>query len=312
MQTTKTELVEIIEAIDFNKCVEHPNILIAARLWDDKRYNAARVCYKFMRKMDDLVDERKALNRQLSEPEKKELTAEIEYLIRGLRNTHITDDLLKEVQEVMKEFKIPETLFYTFANSMLYDINHEGFPTLKSFYEYAEGASVAPASIFVHLCCLKQVNGIYSPANFNLLEVSRPCAIFSYLVHIIRDFQKDLLNNLNYFALDILHSNNLTPADLSAMARGREINKDFRNVIKIYCTEAERFRNNTWMTINNVIPKLEPRYLLSLTVIFSLYQQVYERIDIERGRFTEIELNPKPHEIKERVLEVVSNFQFQL
>ena len=45
-------------------------------------------------------------------------------------------------------------------------------------------------------------------------DVARPCAIFSYLVHIIRDFRKDQLNNLNYFAVDILEKHGLTAENL--------------------------------------------------------------------------------------------------
>jgi len=41
---------------------------------------------------------------------------------------------------------------------MVYDIYNDGFPTLQAFLDYAAGASVAPASIFVHLCGLTKVN----------------------------------------------------------------------------------------------------------------------------------------------------------
>ena len=103
---------------------------------------------------------------------------------------------------------------------MLYDINNNGFSTLEEFMDYAEGASVAPASIFVHLCCLSEENNEYMTPDFDVMQVARPCAIFSYLVHIIRDFQEDQLNNLNYFAVDILKKNNLLPADLKEIAQG--------------------------------------------------------------------------------------------
>lgn len=57
-------------------------------------------------------------------------------------------------------------------------------------------------------------------------------ALFSYLVHIIRDFQKDQLNNLNYFSLDILEKNKLTVNNLGEIARGASIPGGFRNVIR--------------------------------------------------------------------------------
>ena len=44
----------IFNTIDFEKIIDHPNILIAAAFWDDKRYKAARICYKYMPAIDDL------------------------------------------------------------------------------------------------------------------------------------------------------------------------------------------------------------------------------------------------------------------
>ena len=49
-------IFDIFESIDFEKIVDHPNILIAAHFWDTERYQAARNCYKFMRTIDDLID----------------------------------------------------------------------------------------------------------------------------------------------------------------------------------------------------------------------------------------------------------------
>ena len=42
------------------------------------------------------------------------------------------------------------------------------------------------------------------PLALMLRSAATPCAMFSYLVHIIRDFQKDQQNNLNYFADDVM------------------------------------------------------------------------------------------------------------
>jgi phytoene/squalene synthetase len=185
---------------------------------------------------------------------------------------------------------------------MIYDINNEGFDTYKDFISYSEGASVAPASVFVHLCCLKKQNNQFFPPSFDVMEVARPCALFSYIVHIIRDFQKDQHNNLNYFAQDILNKNNLTPEDLKEMAFGTPILKDFRNVIREYYAYAEKYKDETIRTINSIKDQLDERYRLSLHIIFELYLQVFERIDIDNGIFTAEELNPTSDEIRDRVL----------
>ncbi|MDO9040372.1 MAG: hypothetical protein Q7U65_03260, partial [Bacteroidota bacterium] len=57
---TQTDLYyQIFDSIDFEKIVDHPNILIAAHFWDKERYQAAKNCYKFMRAIDDLIDDYK-------------------------------------------------------------------------------------------------------------------------------------------------------------------------------------------------------------------------------------------------------------
>jgi len=53
---------------------------------------------------------------------------------------------------------------------------------------------------------------------------------------------------------------------------------------------------------------MEPRNQLSLEIIFSLYQMVFERINVEKGNFTSYELNPTPEETKQRVYDTILKF----
>jgi phytoene/squalene synthetase len=197
-----------------------------------------------------------------------------------------------------------------FATSMIYDINNDGFPTLNAFLKYAGGASVAPASIFVHLNGLQKINGVYENPPFDVKWASTPCAVFSYLVHIIRDFQKDQLNNLSYFGDDLIIKNHLSRKDMREFAEGKPVNRDFRNLMKKYYLLADEYRQKTYDIIEEIRPLLKPRYQLSLEIIFDLYLMVFERIDLENGKFTSEELNPTPEETKIRVLNVIKNFRF--
>jgi hypothetical protein len=64
----------------------------------------------------------------------------------------------------------------------------------------------------------------------------------------------------------------------------------------------------TLMVMKKVSPLLEPRYRLSLEIIFDLYLMVFERIDVGKSNFTSEELNPTPEETKERVHRTILNF----
>ncbi|MCU0472933.1 MAG: hypothetical protein MUC93_06150 [Bacteroidales bacterium] len=146
MNSQRDKFLETFNSIDFHQIRDHPNILIAATFWEPERYCAASTCYKFMRTIDDLIDDHKAANKLIAPDE---------------RNAFVAN-----VNEWLKTFEI----------------------------------------------------------------------------------------------------------------------------------------------IKKIHPLLEPRYQLSLEIIFELYLLVFERINIEKGTFTSEELNPCPEETKQRVYETIMKF----
>ena len=300
--------LDIFDSINFEKIVDHPNILIAAHFWDKERYQAAKNCYKFMRAIDDLIDDYKTEHVTIAPENQAQFEADVYRWVNTFAKASENNPLQAELIETVERFSIPFWPMEAFAKSMIYDIYHDGFPTLQGFIDYAGGASVAPASIFVHLCGLTQKNGQYLPPVFDVERVATPCAIFSYLVHIIRDFQKDHLNNLNYFPDDLIAKYDLDRAILLQMAQGTPVNQGFRNLIRELYEVADFYRLKTYKMIQEIRPFVEPRCQLSLEIIFALYLMVFERIDIENGTFTTKELNPTWQEIKERVGQVIERF----
>ena len=307
---SKTDLfLDIFNSIDFEKITDHPNILVAARFWEPERYQAARNCYKFMRAIDDLIDNYKTEHVTIEQKDKSRFEAEVYKWINTVIEASPDNPEYAELIETITKFRLPVWPLEAFAKSMVYDIYHDGFPTMRSFVEYAAGASVAPASIFVHLCGLTKQNGLYVPPEFDVRSVSTPCAIFSYLVHIIRDFQKDHLSHLNYFGDDLIKKNGLNRQKLLEMAQGAPITNGFRELIREIYLVADVHREKTLQMIREIKPRIEPRSQLSLEIIFALYLMVFERIDIENGRFTAQELNPTSDEIKERVWKTIVAFE---
>ena len=96
---------------------------------------------------------------------------------------------------------------------------------------------------------------------------------------------------------------------MHGFAEGIQLNSGFRNLIKHYYLLADEYRQKTYDIINKIKPLLEPRYQLSLEIIFNLYLMVYERIDIQNGSFTTAELNPSPEETSERVYKTIMSFE---
>jgi len=308
MGSDREQFLSIFKTIDFHKIIDHPNILVAAKFWEEERYVAAKTCYRLMRSIDDLIDDYKAAHKVIRTEERTTFSTEVHNWINMVRDNSDRDPFQRELSGCISKFKMPLWPLDDFAKSMLYDIDHNGFATLKDFIEYSKGASVAPASIFVHLNSISTKNGKYEVPPFDVREAATPCAMFSYFVHIIRDFQKDQLNNLNYFADDLILRYNLTREQLFGIACGAKPGKDFRSLIKVYYDLADEYRLKTSDMIRKISPLLEPRYQLSLEVIYNLYLMVFERIDIEKGTFTTKELNPTPEETKERVYQTIIQF----
>ncbi len=307
---TKNKLyLNIFNSIDFEKIVDHPNILIAANFWDVERYQAARSCYKFMRAIDDLIDNYKTEHVTISSENQAQFEVHVSNWINTVIETKPDIPSHRELIETVQRFCIPFWPLEAFAKSMIYDIYHDGFTTLQGFIDYAAGASVAPASIFVHLAGLTKKDGEYIAPKFDVKEVATPCAIFSYLVHIIRDFQKDHLNNLNYFPDDLIAKYGMNRAKLLEMAKNGIISNGFRLMIRELYGVADLYRGQTLKMIKSIKPLVEQRSQLSLEIIFELYLMVFERIDIERGTFTSKELNPTWLEIKERVGQIIERFE---
>ena len=300
---------EIFHSIDFDKIIDHPNILIAAHFWEADRYEAAKTCYKFMRAIDDLIDNYKTDHKVITLNEKAQLELEVNTWINVILRASQSNPAEKALVETFNNFSIPWWPLEAFARSMIYDIYNDGFPTLQDYLDYAGGASVAPASIFVHLCGLTTDNGKFIPPAFDVKQVATPCAIFSYLVHIIRDFVKDHTHNLNYFPEDLMKKYGLDRTNLLEMANGSmAVSQGFRDLISELYAVADVYRIKTQEIMLAIMPKLEPRSQLSLEIIFELYLMVFERINIKNGTFTTEELNPTAKEIKERVRKVIVKF----
>ncbi len=308
MNSHKDLFFEIFNSIDFQQIKDHPNILVAANFWDSERFAAAKTCYKFMRTIDDLIDNHKAKNKLITSGERQQFIASVEEWLKMILISKECNPQQAELIEVMEKFRIPLWPMEKFAKSMIYDINNDGFPTLQSFFEYAEGASVAPASVFVHLNSISRVADDYVNPPFDVRWAATPCAVFSYLVHIIRDFQKDQLNNLSYFADELIVRNRLSRKKLREFADGKPADRKFLGLMKHYYLLADEYRLKTYNVIKQVRPLLEPRYQLSLEIIFNLYLMVFERIDLRYGKFTTEELNPTPEETRERVYRTILEF----
>jgi len=308
MISNKSTKLDFLPDVDFDKILTNPILDISARFWDSDRYDAFKTCYRSMRLIDDLVDDRKSSAKKISKIEliqmKRVMTKWMKAMKRGDRSDPFRDELIK----TLDRFKIPFWPWERLQKAMVYDLEHDGFESLLVFLRYSEGAAISPASIFMHLCGISKTGDNYSVPKFDIRLAARPLALFSYFVHIIRDFQKDQLANLSYFADNKLKQNHLTRKDLYCVAEGKPISSSFRNLMADYFSITDYYRLKARLVLDDTIPLLEPKYQLSLEMIYNLYYQIFERINVDSGDFSESELNPDPNEVKNKIQQTVDNF----
>jgi phytoene synthase len=297
------------DEIDFSKILKNPILDIAARLWETDRYEAFKTCYRSMRAIDDMIDDVKSQGLTPSEAETKHLASRVNEWVHTIEDGPHSDDYQRGLAETMKRFRIPLWPWRKLAESMIYDIYHNGFATFQDFLTYSEGAAVAPGSVFTFLCGIRKADGQYNPPPFDAHEVSRSTALYCYLIHIIRDFQKDQNQNLNYFSDDLMAEYGLNTTKLREIAAGGEVSTGLRSLMGRYVKLAQGYGRESRKALERITPYLEPRYLLSFNVLHSLYDQILERIDVPHGSYTTEELNPSPEEIDERIKDTISLFK---
>jgi phytoene/squalene synthetase len=301
--------IDFAPELDFSQILTNPILDIAARFWDNERYAAFRICYRSMRLIDDLIDNRKAIGNGISERERKTYSQMITEWQHSIKMKSPRDYFQQELRNTIQMYKIPLWPWERLAAAMRYDLEHHGFSTFSTFLRYCEGAAVAPASVFMHLCGVAEHNGGYSPPAFDIRKAARPLALFSYLVHIIRDFQKDQSNHLNYFADDICAHHGLTCGQLGEITRGAGVPQSFRDMMAQYVGFAEYYRRKARSSIDLLAVHLRSRYHLSLEIVYQLYHQIFERIDPQGGGFTSQELNPTPEEVQQKIKQTIAAFQ---
>lgn len=305
MNSTDNHTLDFVRDVPFDQILTNPILDIAARFWEKDRYEAFKVCYRSMRRLDDLVDHRKETGELISASEARQFQAMMTDWLQMVRREETADPFVAEMVVAIGKYSIPIWPWERLLTAMAYDLSHNGYSSFLVFLRYTEGAAISPASIFMHLIGYQPE--LKAPP-YDIRLAARDLAIFSYLTHIIRDFQKDRLVHLNYFADDILKAHSVAAADLDQSAKSGEPTASFRALVSEYKRLADRYRLRARSRIDQLRPLLAPRYQLSLELIYQLYLQIFERIDPDKGSFTTEELNPTPPEVKARIDLTLENF----
>ena len=222
---TPAAVAEAIASRDLN------NLYLTSCYFTDRaKYHAFCGLYAVMRVVDDRIDaipSRAALSRHEQGREIAVVDAWREALEAAYRGEVVdgprldacdhpqAHSLLVALTETVRSFPAPFELWRNFFDAMERDVSRPRFATYEEFLAYAEGATVAPTTIYLFLIAARPGDdGVYAvPEGFDLLGCGRHLGLFAYLGHILRDLEDDLMTGdegLLYLAEDDMETFGVT------------------------------------------------------------------------------------------------------
>ena len=107
MKAQNTNYFDFVPKLASQQVFIKPIMDTAARFWEDERYDAANICYKSMRVIDDLIDDRKAASHSFSEVENQKLTTKVNDWVEAVCSDTRQGSVQKQLEEVTSRFQIP-------------------------------------------------------------------------------------------------------------------------------------------------------------------------------------------------------------
>lgn len=287
------ELAEAIASRDQN------NLYLTSRFFADRRrYDAFCALYAPMRIVDDRVDEAIAES-EVGAAERAVVAAEVDAwdqlvsavcagspldaaaLARaGGRDAEL---LLAALADAQWRFPVPARLWSEFFAAMRRDLVTDGFATYAEFLAYAEGATVAPTTIYLILIAAAPgADGRFAiREGFDVFDCGRQLGLFAYLVHILRDLPGDLAagrRGLHYLSREDLARHRLDVADLGRdLARGRA-SEPLRRLLAEIGARAERHLAASEAPLRFLAPRLTPDCAYVLELIVEVYRELLARL----------------------------------
>ncbi len=150
------------------------------------------------------------------------------------------------------------------------DLAERPLQTWADFDNYADGAAVAPAAVFIYILSCRRGPDRSStlPDDISPQTSARDLAKFCYLVHILRDLSKDAQRDQQLVTIpnEVLASCDLRKADLSTVLPGR-----LAPLAKILWARAAGHRAAVTEQMAQLLPRLGAVERGALSALIRLY-----------------------------------------
>ncbi len=279
------------------------NLWLVSRGLPARRRAMFAAAYASMREIDDFVDDgflalepdRRAAERAAARRRVEEWRRQCAAALSGdplsgdLLDSEAVDGVHPLIRQALSDTLGASDLgagpWNALAQAMRRDVDETPFQTWSDFDAYCEGATVAPAAIFLYVLSARFEAGraIHTlPAAIE--DCARDMAVFCYLVHIARDLTKDAAASANLITLpqDALAACGLTREGLNAHWSGRSGQADSDDgVVALVATLADRaasYRDRAEAWRRRVSENLGLREKAALTALMSVYKALHDHI----------------------------------
>jgi phytoene synthase len=153
---------------------------------------------------------------------------------------------------------------------------------------YAEGASVAPAGIFIYVIACDVGRGsrtrlrLPQPAD----AYARDLARFCYLVHMLRDLAPDVRAGVATLPADLLRETRLDRGRLARAVRTHDA-PALLPLASALLAKAARFRCRAGKVLATLEPRLEPDAKAALAGVRARYEATYAVLAADYARYLE-------------------------
>lgn len=279
---------------------DHNNLYITSLFFRDRmKYRAFCTFYAVMRLVDDRVDDLPLCgnrSHELCERELGVLDAWKQVVMSCHRGIHPTASQLEacdfsEARAVsvsliaaFNNFPVPIKLWTNFFDSMRSDIAGINFSDWSEFLNYAEGATIAPTTIYLFLIAAqynKAKSSYKLTTGFDVSGCGRYLGIFAYLGHIIRDIAEDLNNKTTRICItreDML-KHGMSMETLRKEVLEGQPSPATRSLVRDLLQRARKYLFKGRALVSQVQDFLESDSRFILELIITMYEQIIKKIE---------------------------------
>lgn len=259
------------------------NFLHAARLLPAARQDFFHATYAAMRWIDDKVDDDFLMapkpDRQVRRPEVARLVrAWQDQAMRGTIQGPMPAEIARALAATAGRSDLGDWPWRALAGALSVDVEEREMVEWIDFLAYCEGATVAPAAIFIYLLAAERDgDGRYRyPFEQPARWYAEDLGIYCYLVHILRDLKKDSEGSPRLVTIptEIITEAKIAKGQLPAAIRAKSEHVD--RLARLLIAKALPFRAKGHMRLDDVASRLGLVEATALRGLIKIYDRLFE------------------------------------